>query len=173
MVYIKVQHNGVIVGAEAIEEPGYVRNQKDGIIRCTLPTAQGIIAGDGSRIYQLADREALTGVEYELLSASFVDVTEYERLSEEISAPEEETGESEQEQQSESEVMSDLDMKVELLNLRSEVDMLKQGPIQDEATTRFYQTLSDSSTNSIAKIRAAAQQYLDDTAHSEGVDNNV
>jgi mevalonate kinase len=34
----------------------------------------------------------------------------------------------------------------------------------DEATQKFYETLSDSSTNSIAKIRAAAQQYLDDTA---------
>lgn len=34
----------------------------------------------------------------------------------------------------------------------------------DNATREFFETLSSSETNSIAKIRAAAQKYLDDTS---------
>lgn len=35
--------------------------------------------------------------------------------------------------------------------------------IPDNATKEFFETLSSAETNSIAKIRAAAQKYLDDT----------
>ncbi|MFR5876877.1 MAG: hypothetical protein ACLUFN_10350 [Eubacterium sp.] len=36
-------------------------------------------------------------------------------------------------------------------------------PSGDDATREFFETLSSTETNSIAKIRAAAQKYLDDT----------
>ncbi len=36
-------------------------------------------------------------------------------------------------------------------------------PTADNATKEFFETLSSAETNSIAKIRAAAQKYLDDT----------
>ncbi|MDE6470010.1 MAG: hypothetical protein K2L19_03190 [Eubacterium sp.] len=39
----------------------------------------------------------------------------------------------------------------------------EQQPTADNATKEFFETLSSAETNSIAKIRAAAQKYLDDT----------
>jgi hypothetical protein len=67
MVYLKILSatNGELIGAEQIENPVYVYQQKNGYIVQTESTvkAQGILSADVSLIYQLSDKNTLTAVE--------------------------------------------------------------------------------------------------------------
>lgn len=69
-----------------------------------------------------------------------------------------------------SEVLTLAQIAVQLSQLKRQVNQISMiTPINDEATTKFYETLSSANTNSIAKIRQAAQQYLDDTSNESEV----
>ena len=63
MIYVKIMSGGEIVGAEAIDNPAYVKYQTRNkvIVRCSEFDAQGILSKDGSEIYQLQEKEALPG----------------------------------------------------------------------------------------------------------------
>lgn len=61
MLYIKIERNGEIVSAEAMENPVYVCRQARNhiIIRCQEYQAQGILSKNSSEIYQLTGKESL------------------------------------------------------------------------------------------------------------------
>ena len=169
MVFIKIKNSeGTVISVEAVSDESWAMYQQknDLIIRCPQQEAEGIYNFNGSKVYQLADRNEIHGEDVVPgLTAAVIPEWEYDNLLNEIEAPAvEELEELAGNETPEEKVFSNADLYLMVSELRDEVDTLKQGPIQDEATTRFYQTLSDSSTNSIAKIRAAAQQYLDDTS---------
>lgn len=167
---------GVTVGAEAIENPVFLRLQKRRsiLVGCTEKEAQGIQSVSGNSVYQLEGREEIPA-EIENKSeyvAFYTDEYEYERLRYLSELPadtesDENTNDSGEipEQQENEHILSLAEVSAELNKVKAEMANLSViSPVNDEATLTFYRTISDSSTNSIAKIRAAAQQYLDDTA---------
>lgn len=81
MVYLKILSatDNELIGAEQIENPVYVYQQKNGYIVRTNSTvkAQGILSADSSLIYQLSDKDALTTAE-PFNTAVIVPVAEYE-----------------------------------------------------------------------------------------------
>lgn len=81
MVYLKILSatDNEFIGAEQIENPVYVYQQKNGYIVRTESTvkAQGILSADGSLMYQLSDKDALSTAE-PLSTAVIVPVAEYE-----------------------------------------------------------------------------------------------
>lgn len=81
MVYLKILSatDNELIGAEQIENPVYVYQQKNGYIVRTNSTvkAQGILSADSSLIYQLLDKDALTTAE-PFNTAVIVPVAEYE-----------------------------------------------------------------------------------------------
>ena len=170
-----VADNGTVISVAAVEQPNYVRYVKrhNIFVGCTEKEAEAVAVEN--QICYLADHEDLKSVKDDIiLNAVFIDKDEYDRLSYLATVePEEAQGVGENEpgeQPTSPEVMSDLDVKLEVLKLKATVEEMQKGivsPSADEATVKFYETLSDSSTNSIAKIRAAAQQYLADTAAEE------
>ena len=105
-----------------------------------------------------------------VLSAFFIDKDEYDRLvylSENPEQPKQDDIEENTDvvNNKQPEILTMAQVAIELQNIKADVANLQSSaPLNDDATVKFYETLSDSSTNSIAKIRAAAQQYLDDTA---------
>jgi flagellum-specific peptidoglycan hydrolase FlgJ len=193
MIYLKLllPNTNTVVGTEKINVPTYIKWQERNQITiiCSEQEAQGISSADGSKEYQLADKEPM-GVEVDL-NAVFISEEEYEALSsgldvpekqpepetpiQEIEVPSDDEEESnddiqQEEQEPEEKIMTATEMRLAIAELQSDVENLKQSPsspVNDVATIKFYETLSDSSTNSIAKIRAAAQQYLDDTSAAE------
>lgn len=172
MVFIKLKNSeGTVVSVEAVSDESWAKYQQKNniIIRCPQHEAEGIYNYNGSKVYQLNERNEMHGEDVVTgLIAIVIPEWEYENLLNEIEVPAvEEADESVIEKTSEEKVISNSDLYLMVSELKGEVDNLKNGPVNDEATTRFYQTLSDTSTNSIAKIRAAAQQYLDDTSTLE------
>jgi hypothetical protein len=160
--------DGTVVGVVAAEQPNYLRyvQRHDIFVGCTESEAQAVMIDN--QICYLTGREGIRSVRDDiLLNAVFIDKDEYDRLeylaTVEPEPVEQEAGESEPVEQTGTEtVMTDLDVKVELLKLRA----------KDEATTRFFKTVMDPTTNSIAKIRAAAQQCIDyRNSLEEGVSN--
>jgi hypothetical protein len=149
--------DGTVVGVAAVEQPNYLKYiaRHDIFVGCREDEAQAVMIDN--QICYLTGHEGIRSVRDDiLLNAVFIDKDEYDRLeylaTVEPEPVEQETGESEPVEQTTVEtVMSDLDVKVELLKLRA----------KDEATTQFFKTVMDPSTNSIAKIRAAAQQCID------------
>lgn len=149
--------DGTVVGVAAEEQPNYVKYiaRHDIFIGCREDEAQAVMIVD--QICYLTGHEDLRSVRDDIiLNAVFIDEYEYERLiylaTAEPEPVEQGAGEGEPVEQTAAEsVMTDLEVRVELLKLRA----------KDEATTRFFKTVMDPSTNSIAKIRAAAQQCID------------
>lgn len=166
--------DGTIVGVEAVDEPDFVRysSRHDIFIGCTEKEAQGIVSPDGKSIYEIGNNEQLKSIRDDIvLNAFFIDKDEYDRLcflfenSGSVDDYLNETEVSSVPEEGPSEVITMLQLAENLESLKKEVANIKTlSPLNDEATIKFYETLSSSSTNSIAKIRNAAQQYLDDTA---------
>lgn len=178
MKYIELRdESGLIVGAEAMESPNYLRYvaRHNIFVGCTESQAQGIVSKDGNSIYALGGNELIKSVKDDIvLNAFFVDKDEYDRIdyllnnSDDTSDTTENTEKTDSESQSQetSEVLTMAQLSAEIIGLKSEISSLKSSPqVNDEATVKFYETLSNSATNSIAKIRQAAQQYLDDTSN--------
>ena len=147
--------DGTVVGVAADEQPNYLKYiQRHNIfIGCREDEAQAVSVDN--QICYLTGHEDIKGVRDDiLLNAVFIDKDEYDRLEylatvEPETEEQQEAGESLPVEQGSSEVvLSDLDVKVELLKLRA----------KDKATTQFLKTVMDPTTNSIAKIRAAAQE---------------
>ena len=162
------ENAGVTVGAEAIENPVFMRLQKRRgiLVGCTEQDAQGILSASGRSVYQLEGREELpdTLEEKSEYTAYYTDQYEYDRLKYLSELPPDDEGDENENTEGTDEtehVISVAEVAAELDRVKAEIAAL--APVNDEATLRFYRTLSDSSTNSIAKIRAAAQQYIDDT----------
>jgi hypothetical protein len=169
LLYLKLQStDNTIVAVEEITDPAYVCYQaRNGIIiRCTEKEAQGIMSANGQTIYQLADKARLQGIEETLLDAFLIDEFEYETLKNKIEMPPEETTDTDGNNADSDTVLTMGELVTSINQLREAIAKYTtaERTDNDEATQKFYETLSDSSTNSIAKIRAAAQQYLDDTA---------
>ena len=128
----------------------------------------------GRQIYALGGNELIKSVKDDIvLNAFFVDKDEYDRIDyllknfDDTSDTTENTENTDSEYQSQetSDVVTMAQLSAEIIGLKSEISSLKSSPqLNDEATVKFYETLSNSSTNSIAKIRQAAQQYLEDTS---------
>lgn len=91
MVYLKILSatDNELIGAEQIENPVYVYQQKNGYIVQTESTvkAQGVLSADGSLIYQLSDKDALTTAE-PFNTAVIVPVAEYENCLLELNGSE-------------------------------------------------------------------------------------
>lgn len=160
--------DGQIVGVEKINEPEFVQwlESAQQITRCEEREAQGIISADNSTIYQLDNKQKIESSEVSL-TASFIDEIEYDCLVNQFDDPKEEIPE-ELPDEEKKKYMTAPEMRARIIALEKAVTEGNGSPIiNDEATANFYKTLADSSTNSIAKIRAAAQQYLDDTSNME------
>lgn len=156
--------DGSVIGVVATEQPNYLRyvQRHDIFIGCTETEAQAVAVDN--KICYLTGHEDIKSVRDDiLLNAVFIDKDEYDRLeylatAEPETEDQQEAGESESVVQGSSgEVLSDLDVKVELLKLRA----------KDEATTQFFKTVMDPNTNSIAKIRAAAKECMNYRASLE------
>lgn len=165
--------NGSIVSVVAVDEPNFLRYipQQDIFVGCREDEA--IAVGFDNTICCLDGHEDIKGVRDNIiLNAVFIDEDEYNRLSYLASVEEggvsDENDEVTQDNGMGETILTDLEYKIEVLRLKEQVEELQKNgvasPVNDEATQRFYETLSSSSTNTIAKIRAAAQQYLDDTS---------
>lgn len=169
MIYLKLQRDdGTIVGVEKHENPNYVCYQERNnlIIVCQEKDAQGIMSKNGAAIYQLNDKPLLRGTEETLLSAFIIDKYEYEMLENQFKdVPAEEESETSDENISKTLTMAELTAEVE--KLKAQIAAFPSSTVNDEATVKFYTTLSEPTTNSIAKIRAAAQSYLDETEQKE------
>lgn len=178
MRYIKIcDSSGTIVGVEKLDNPSFVKYVKrnDLFIGCVENQAQGIVSSDGKSIYMINNSNLKSIKDDIVLNAFFVDEDEFERISfllensksssddnSDINNPD---ANKEPEDDSTSEVLTLAQVVVQLSKLQKQVEEMNMtSPVNDEATTKFYETLSSSSTNSIAKIRQAAQQYLEDTS---------
>ena len=83
MLYIKVLHNGTIIGAEAHEDPVYVNHPyyRETPVRCEKNEAQGVVSLDQSQIYHLLNRSSMPG---EHLEAEVISKEEYEYIIERL-----------------------------------------------------------------------------------------
>lgn len=179
MRYIKLcDSSGTIVGVEKLDNPSFVKYVKrnDLFIGCVENQAQGIVSSDGNSIYIFNNSNLQSIKDDIVLSAFFIDEDEYKRImflieenkiNEDTKIDEsEDNGNSDK--NNTSEVLTLAQIAVQLSQLKRQVNQISMTtPINDEATTKFYETLSSANTNSIAKIRQAAQQYLDDTSSNE------
>lgn len=140
--------------------------------------AQGIVSSDGNSIYIFNNSNLQSIKDDIVLSAFFIDEDEYKRIMFLIEESKNQINEDTKIDESEdngnsdknntSEVLTLAQIAVQLSQLKRQVNQISMiTPINDEATTKFYETLSSANTNSIAKIRQAAQQYLDDTSSNE------
>lgn len=79
MLYVKILSGDMVIGAEAIESPAYVKYQERNaiLVRCSEPQAQGIISKDGSDIYQLQGKDSLPG---EYSTAVPITMAEFDEL---------------------------------------------------------------------------------------------
>ena len=165
--------DGTIVGVVSEEQPNFLRysHSVNLFLGCTETEADSVMIDN--QICYLNGHEELQSVRDDIfLNAVFIDEDEYNRLSYLASVEEggvsDENDEVTQDNGMDETILTDLDYKVEVLRLKEQVEELQKNgvasPVNDEATQRFYETLSSSSTNTIAQIRAAAQQYLDDTS---------
>lgn len=172
--YIKLfsqDNSSVILGVEKIDEPMYIKWQEKhkALLLCPEKEAQGILSVNGKSKYQLENKEQIPSGE-ELLVASFIDEYDYELLYNKIGAPTDDDTESEEETNNngdDNKVLAYNDLVQKVFELEKTINTAPSGAstVTDEATQKFMATISNSETNSIAKIRAAAQQYLDDTSN--------
>lgn len=181
MRYIKLcDASGLVVGAEKLENPAFVKyiRRNDIFVGCLESQAQGIVSTNGNSIYIINNSNLQSIKDDIVLSAFFIDEDEYERIMFLIEENENPSDNNSELNNTEGENISDDNNKSEMLTLAQVVVQLNQlerqvsqmslaTPVNDEATTKFYETLSSTNTNSIAKIRQAAQQYLDDTSSIE------
>jgi len=129
-VYIELQSNGTTVGAEALENPVYIKYQDKNkmLLRCNQKEAQGIMSADNNTIYQLKDKPELKGVEENILNAFFISKEDYENIK--VTLPdidEEETEEhSPDEEQQETNTMNTAQMRAEIIKLTESVKTLQE-----------------------------------------------
>lgn len=87
MRWFKIMDGETVTGAEAHEEPQFVRRLKNGVIDlCEDEKAQGITSLDQNCYYQLAGRESL-GVE-DALTAAEITEQEYQQITQDLPDPE-------------------------------------------------------------------------------------
>lgn len=158
--------NTTVLGVQRLEKPMYVKFQQRNacIINCTEKEAQGVMTADERHICQLDNKPVMESDEVKFI-ASFISEAEYDELVVELADPPEELP-AELPEEERSGKMTAPEMRERILELEA---IVKGGAmaVNDEATQNFMATLSSSETNSIAKIRAAAQQYLEDTASAD------
>ena len=144
-----------IVSVISTEQPSFVKyvRRNNIFVGCRENEAEAICIDN--QIACLPGHEYIKSVRDDvILDAIFIDQFEYDRLNYLASTKEDEEPQVNDTEQSTTEnIMSELDFKVELVKLK-------------EATNKYFKTVSDPSTNSIAKIRAAAQQSLEGTSTS-------
>lgn len=127
--------------------------------------AQGIVSSDGNSIYIFNNSNLQSIKDDIVLSAFFIDEDEYKRImflieenkiNEDTKIDESKDSEN-SDKTNTSEVLTLAQIAVQLSQLKRQVNQISMTtPINDEATTKFYETLSSANTNSIAKIRQAA-----------------
>lgn len=173
LIYVKQQSNGLVVPCGANKNPN------------------GILSDEGA-VWHLEGLPAFATGSYDTIKAVEITDAEYEELKaalavdEEIEEPEppteepkgndandkstdsaDETGSSDETAKPTEQVMSAAVMRQKITNLETAVAELKSSGaygVGDEATQAFMTKLASPGTNSIAKIRAIAEQYLEDTA---------
>lgn len=126
---------------------------------------QGIVSSDGNSIYIFNNSNLQSIKDDIVLSAFFIDEDEYKRImflieenkiNEDTKIDESKDSEN-SDKTNTSEVLTLAQIAVQLSQLKRQVNQISMTtPINDEATTKFYETLSSANTNSIAKIRQAA-----------------
>ena len=78
MYFIKLLENDEVIGAEQLEVLEYVRQDtRENIIRSSGRNAQGIISLDGSCVYQLDGKDAMSG---NFKTAVFINGDEYSEI---------------------------------------------------------------------------------------------
>lgn len=84
-----LDNSGKIIGAEAIEEPGFVERLKNGTIQTTgnERTAQGVISADGSALYQLVGRPLLNDPDVRCMAQEITE-GEYQQIVDDPPDPE-------------------------------------------------------------------------------------
>ena len=158
--------NTTVIGAERLENTIYVKYQERNncIVICSEKEAQGIMTADEKHICQLDNKPLMESNEIDFV-ASFISEAEYDELILNLDDPQEEPPEESTEEEK-SDYMTAAVMRQRIIDLEQRL----QGgamSVNDDATQNFMATLADPSTNSIAKIRAAAQSYLDETEQQE------
>lgn len=83
MIYVKIVHNGTVIGAEAHENPVYINHPYYSQIplRCGIGAAQGILSLDQKQIYHLLGKVDLPG---DHLEAEQITEEEYNYLKEKL-----------------------------------------------------------------------------------------
>ena len=83
MIYVKIVHNGTVIGAEAHQNPVYINHPYYSQIplRCGIGAAQGILSLDQKQIYHLLGKVDLPG---DYLEAEQITEEEYIYLKEKL-----------------------------------------------------------------------------------------
>jgi hypothetical protein len=159
-----------VVGVAVVDNESFVCVQEGALIRCTEQEAQGIITDGGKTIYQLDNKPPISIESVEIkLNASFISKSDFEDLSVILSSNDVQIENPEENDidDNNQKTLTMAKLAADIESIKEQVSAISVAFVNDEATKRFYTTLSNPETNSIAKIRAAAQSYLDETEQQE------
>lgn len=124
MLCIKIYgKNGSIISAEQLTDPVYVCYQSINrtVVACSEVKAQGVVAKDGSQIYQLKGRTELPG---NRLLAEEISQADYDALIEELDIPDEPPEEDPDDPDSGSDVMTAAEMREKIIDLTQQIEFL-------------------------------------------------
>ena len=134
-----IADDGTVVGVAEVETPCFVRyvERHDSFIGCKENDAQAVIVGD--HICCLTGHEDIKSVKDDIvLNAIFIDKDEYDRL-EYLDNLEPSPDEPEDDEPVEPEDDTKLDIKVELIRLRTEVNDLKRANSEKDERIEFLE----------------------------------
>lgn len=147
-MFYKVIENDKVI--DVLSNLEFIVHQKNNNINVIGKKSEafGVLSSDSNEIYAVCGMKTPPDGNYRTVTLAVIDSIEYESLNKELN-------------NSDSNTSSEENPEV----TDTELSTTQQGSVEvTPGLQKFFETVANSDTNSIAKIRQAAQQYLDDTA---------